>query len=68
MGEGWGLAYDPEGGLVLSDGSDRLSFLDPKTFAPIRTVRVTEVGHKVAQLNELEWVEGQIWANVLRAV
>ena len=63
-GEGWGLAYDRRGGLVLSDGSDRLSFLDPKSFAVIKTVRVTDAGRPVTQLNELEWVEGEIWANV----
>ena len=63
-GEGWGLAYDEVGGLVFSDGSHRLAFLDPKTLQPIRTLRVTDAGRPVTQLNELEWVEGQIWANV----
>ncbi len=62
--EGWGLAYDVKGGLVLSDGSDQLFFLDPKTYRVIRTVRVTDAGRPVAQLNELEWIEGEIWANV----
>ena len=66
-GEGWGLAYDPKGGLVLSDGSDRLTFLDPETFTVIRTVRVNDAGHSVSQLNELEWIEGEIWANVWQA-
>ena len=62
--EGWGLAYDSTGGLVLSDGSDRLTFLDPETFAVLRTIRITDAGRPVTQLNELEWVEGEIWANV----
>lgn len=62
--EGWGLAYDPKGGLAMSDGSNRLSFLDPKTFRVIRTLRVEDAGRPVAQLNELEWIEGEIWANV----
>ncbi|HUR21726.1 MAG TPA: glutaminyl-peptide cyclotransferase [Vicinamibacterales bacterium] len=62
--EGWGLAYDVKGGLVLSDGSDTLFFLDPKTYRVVRTVRVTDAGRPVPQLNELEWIEGEIWANV----
>ena len=62
--EGWGLAYDRKGGLVLSDGSDQLFFLDPKTYRVTRTVRVTDAGRPVTQLNELEWIEGEIWANV----
>lgn len=63
-GEGWGISYDPIGGLVMSDGSDTLTFLDRKTLAPIRTIRVRDAGQLVSQLNELEWVDGEIWANV----
>ena len=62
--EGWGLAYDVKGGLVLSDGSDTLFFLDPKSYRVVRTMRVTDAGRPVPQLNELEWIEGEIWANV----
>ncbi len=62
--EGWGLAYDAKGGLVMSDGTDRLFFLDPKTQKVKRTVQVTDGGRPVGQLNELEWIEGKIWANV----
>ncbi|MBM3807770.1 MAG: glutaminyl-peptide cyclotransferase [Acidimicrobiia bacterium] len=62
--EGWGIAYDRTGGLVMSDGSDTLTFLDPKTLAPARTLRVRDAGRAIAQLNELEWIEGEIWANV----
>ncbi|HQX82889.1 MAG TPA: glutaminyl-peptide cyclotransferase [Vicinamibacterales bacterium] len=62
--EGWGIAYDVKGGLVMSDGSDRLTFLDPKTYAVTRTIRVTDAGRPVPQLNVLEWIEGEIWANV----
>ena len=62
--EGWGLAYDVKGGLVLSDGSDRLFFLDPKTYRVIKTMPVTDAGRPVTHLNELEWIEGEIWANV----
>ncbi len=62
--EGWGIAYDAAGGLVMSDGSDTLTFLDPKSLAPSKTIRVRDAGRAVAQLNELEWIEGEIWANV----
>jgi glutaminyl-peptide cyclotransferase len=62
-GEGWGLCYDGEH-LVMSDGSDRLVFRDPETFRSVRSIRVRERGRPVDQLNELECVDGAIWANV----
>jgi glutamine cyclotransferase len=62
--EGWGIAYDAKGGLVMSDGSDRLTFLDPRTYGVTRTIRVADAGRPVTLLNELEWIEGEIWANV----
>lgn len=62
-GEGWGLTYDGQH-LIQSDGSEVLVFRDPKTFAEVRRVRVTDSGKPVTQLNELEMVEGEIWANV----
>lgn len=62
--EGWGIAYDGASRLVMSDGTDTLMFLDPKTFAPSRTMKVFDAGRPVPNLNELEWVEGEIWANV----
>lgn len=62
--EGWGLAFDPKGGLVMSNGSAELSFLDPVTFEVTRRVKVIDGGRSVSQLNELEWIEGEIWANV----
>lgn len=63
-GEGWGIAYDATGGLVMSNGSDTLIFLDPKTQVSLRTLRVHDAGRPVSQLNELEWIDGEIWANV----
>ena len=63
-GEGWGITYDAAGGLVMSDGSDTLTFLDPKTLAATKTIRVRDAGRVVTHLNELEWVDGEIWANV----
>jgi glutamine cyclotransferase len=62
--EGWGIAYDGSSQLVMSDGSDRLTFLDPKTLAPGKIIRVQDAGRAITNLNELEWVEGEIWANV----
>jgi glutamine cyclotransferase len=63
QGEGWGLCYDGRR-LVMSDGSDRLTFRDPRTLAVLGTVAVRLDGQPVAQLNELECVVGQVYANV----
>jgi glutaminyl-peptide cyclotransferase len=62
-GEGWGLCYDGKR-LVMSDGSDRLFFRDPQTFALEGSVAVTRDGVPVTQLNELECVGGEVWSNV----
>lgn len=62
-GEGWGLTSSP-GELVMSDGTDTLRFIDPARFTVKRTVKVTFQGRPLRQLNELEWVGGQILANV----
>ncbi|MFN4296398.1 MAG: glutaminyl-peptide cyclotransferase [Brevundimonas sp.] len=62
-GEGWGLTRDDRR-LIMSDGTAELRFLDPDTFAEIGRVRVTDGGEAVANLNELEWIEGEVWANI----
>ncbi len=62
-GEGWGLTQNGRE-LIMSDGTPELRFLDPKSFAERRRVRVTFKGRPVANLNELEWVKGEILANV----
>ncbi|WQE36399.1 glutaminyl-peptide cyclotransferase [Brevundimonas bullata] len=62
-GEGWGLTHDGAR-LILSDGSAALRFLDPVTFAETGRVAVTLNGRPVRQLNELEWIDGEVWANV----
>ncbi len=62
-GEGWGAAGTPFG-IVTSDGSDRLVWRDPASFKALRTVQVTDAGRPVRRLNELEWVEGFVLANV----
>ncbi|MGH3999128.1 MAG: glutaminyl-peptide cyclotransferase [Pseudonocardiaceae bacterium] len=63
QGEGWGLCYDGDR-LVMSDGSDQLTFRDPITFDPTGQVMVRLDGEPVGQLNELECADGVIWANV----
>lgn len=62
-GEGWGLATDGKS-LIISDGSNYLTFLDAGTLNPQRTLAVTDGGQPVHDLNELEWVRGEVWANV----
>ncbi len=62
-GEGWGLATDGRQ-LVLSDGTSRIRFLDPATFKVVRTIAVTLDGKPLDRLNELEWINGEIFANV----
>lgn len=61
--EGWGLAYDGQS-LVMSDGSAQLRFLKPDDFSVTRAITVTFNGSPVERLNELEVVDGEIWANV----
>jgi glutamine cyclotransferase len=62
-GEGWGLARG-DGRLIKSDGSSTLQFLDPDTLSETGRIDVTFRGEPLPRLNELEWVDGQIFANV----
>ena len=64
-GEGWGLTTDGKQ-LIMSDGSSALTFLDPATMNKVSTIHVTDRGKEVADLNELEWIKGEIWANIWR--
>jgi glutaminyl-peptide cyclotransferase len=61
--EGWGITYDGKN-LVMSDGTSTLTYLDPESFQPVRRLNVTWNGKAQDQLNELEYIEGEIWANV----
>jgi glutaminyl-peptide cyclotransferase len=63
VGEGWGLTHDAVN-LIMSDGSDRLRFIDPVTFIERRRIQVTADGVGVRNLNELEYVKGEIFANI----
>ena len=62
-GEGWGLTHDGDS-LILSDGSHRIRFIDPNTFQVKRTISVFDRGRPLEELNELEYVKGEIFANV----
>ena len=62
-GEGWGLTNNGKQ-LILSDGSELISFIDPENFEISRQIRVTVQGQPVRNLNELEWVNGMIYANI----
>lgn len=61
--EGWGLTYDGKN-LILSDGTSDLFYFDPQTFRPIKKLAVRMNGQPIRELNELEFIEGEIWANV----
>jgi len=62
-GEGWGLTHDGRN-LILSDGTDTLRYYDPATFREVRSLIVRDHGSPVTQLNELEYIHGQIYANI----
>jgi glutamine cyclotransferase len=63
-GEGWGLTHDATQ-LIMSDGTSYLRFLDPKTFRESRRIQVTDQpGHALENLNELEYIHGEIYANI----
>ncbi|MDX1430813.1 MAG: glutaminyl-peptide cyclotransferase [Gammaproteobacteria bacterium] len=66
-GQGWGLAFDGEQ-LILSDGSEYLYFLDPASLAERRRVAVHDERGPVRNLNELEYVNGYVYANVWQSV
>lgn len=61
--EGWGLTWDGQR-LILSDGTSALQFIDPETFQVARKVEVQLEGRPISNLNELEYINGEVWANV----
>jgi len=61
--EGWGMTTDGEQ-LIFSDGTCNLTFVSPQTFSVVKTMPVTEGGYELVHLNELEYVNGFIYANV----
>ncbi len=65
-GEGWGLTAD-RSQLILSDGSAYLRFLDPQTFSETGKLQVCDNGQPVTNLNELEYIDGEVYANIWHA-
>lgn len=61
--EGWGLTTDGDQ-LIMSDGGSQLVFRDPETFVETGRVDVEDGGNPVTYLNELEYIDGEVWANV----
>jgi glutamine cyclotransferase len=61
--EGWGFTHD-DASLILSDGTNTLRFIDPASFVVTRTIEVYAGGEAVANLNELEYIDGEIFSNV----
>src|SRR5258706_3971068 len=64
--EGWGLTHDDRS-LIMSDGTNKIRYIDPVTFSVTRTIEVYAGGEGVANLNELEYVKGEILANIWRS-
>lgn len=62
-GEGWGLTNNGQH-LITSNGSSQLSFIDPQTFTIVRTLNVHFEGNLLTNINELEWIDGVIYANI----
>jgi glutaminyl-peptide cyclotransferase len=62
-GEGWALTHDADS-LIMSDGTAELRVIDPATFREKRRITVTDGGVPIKYLNELEWIKGEIFANV----
>lgn len=65
-GEGWGLTYDGEH-LIMSNGSSTLTYLRPEDFSTVRKLNVTDRGNAITQLNELEFINGKIYANIWKS-
>jgi len=61
--EGWGLTHDDKS-LIMSDGTNKIRYIDPVSFSVTRTLEVYAGGAGVANLNELEYVKGEIFANI----
>jgi glutaminyl-peptide cyclotransferase len=62
-GEGWALTQDGKQ-LLMSDGTSEIRLLNPETLVPVGRIQVTLEGKPVNNLNELEWVKGEIYANL----
>ena len=65
-GEGWGIAWDGRC-LIISDGTARLRFLDPDTYREVKSITVKDQGRSVSLINELEYVNGEVFANIWKS-
>ena len=63
IGEGWGLTNDGQS-LIMSNGTNLISYLDPRTFEVRRVLAVNDESRPIANINELEYIKGQIFANI----
>lgn len=61
--EGWGLTHNDKH-LIMSDGTNKIYFLDPATQKMVRSINVYSDTNAIPDLNELEWIDGKIWANI----
>jgi len=61
--EGWGITNDGKH-LIMSDGTDKLYFLNPESYKEMRQIKVTDNGNPVIRINELEYIKGKIYANI----
>lgn len=64
-GEGWALTQDGQR-IIMSDGTSELRILDPRTLTQVGRIHISMDGQPVSYLNELEWIDGEIYANVWR--
>jgi glutamine cyclotransferase len=62
-GEGWGLTNDGHS-LIMSDGTNKIRFIDPMSFRVLRSVEVYDHNQPLMELNELEYIKGEIYANI----
>jgi glutamine cyclotransferase len=62
-GEGWGLTHDDQF-LIMSDGTNQIRFLDPSNFKVVRTIKVFDAARPLMEINELEYIKGEIYANI----
>ncbi|HYY57316.1 MAG TPA: glutaminyl-peptide cyclotransferase [Pyrinomonadaceae bacterium] len=65
-GEGWGLTHDDRS-LIMSDGTNRIRFLSPVNYAVERSIKVYDRDRPLMKLNELEYIKGEIYANIWKA-
>ena len=61
--QGWGMTHDGKN-LIMGDGSDKLFFLDTVSLKPVRTITVTNGNNRIKEVNELEYIDGYIYANI----